>query len=255
MRLLYCIDILPRDRTRLRRIMTTSIVMAAIFSLVFGLLPTWPTAMAMQVCRMQELTNGVGLLPAFQFCFVIVCFIAIFISYIVLAVNVHYYQIESSFGKKDILTLKTLVIVSLVFILSFLFPYLGLVLPKPTNPKAVRILFTFYRSFLFTQSFLNPIIFYINNQTYREYVHKLYYTCRYKFNHPVAPIVHIEEPSSGRRIENGVQLSIVQSVSRMEQNVQGLALERSRHLHLSTNSADLGASKGQHCKKTMETVC
>ena len=172
MRLLYCIDLLPKIPERLRRIIFYTIIAAIVTSVTIGQFAAWPGTNSMNVCMMttSPKRNDVRLLHLIQFGTTVLCFILIVVSYSILAMNVGYQQIQSTVGKNEMLTLRTLFIIGLVYILSYLTPYIVLFIPRPDNAIGAQIVIHFFTSFLYIQSALNPVILFVTNTSYRKYI-------------------------------------------------------------------------------------
>ena len=141
-----------------------------------GQLFAWPDSNTMVVC------TTTGSIPKWQnsswphivfLSITIICFVLIVISYVVLTVSIHYQYIQSTIGKSEMLTLRTLFLIAMVYVLSNITPYFAYLAPKPETAMGFKLGMHFFRSFLYVQSALNPVIYYNTNTAYKAYIRGL----------------------------------------------------------------------------------
>ena len=106
-------------------------------------------------------------------CVALFCFVLIVVSYIVLTVNIHYQYIQSTMGKNEMLTLRTLFLIVTVYIVSYMSPYIAYFAPKPQTAFGFQLGMHFFRSFLYVQSALNPVIYYNTNTAYKTFIRSI----------------------------------------------------------------------------------
>ena len=174
MRLLYCTDRLPKDKQHLNRLIKRCIIATVVSCILIGQLASWPVLPMLDLCMSDSYTPSVNVWAEAYIAYGIfmgICLMVLTVSYVLLALNVRNRQIESSSVRKDIVTLKTLCIMAVVFLLSFMTPHgVFLVATKAKCQYSQRIAYGFFRSFMFIQSALNPIILYCTNASYRDHV-------------------------------------------------------------------------------------